>query len=289
MGEKLYRILQESHGKSGYLNQDFRLFHIKDQIEKEFEFHYHDFNKIVVFISGKVTYIIEGKTYYLKPWDILLVNHYDVHKPIVDASVPYERIIIWVKNDFITSYNSDRCDITSCFQKANDRSFSLIRLNPRLQKIIQNHLLMLEDSLHSQEFGAQLLANTHFLQLMVYLNRIFLGKQYEKDKQALRYDEKIQELLHYINTNLCGDLSADALAARCYLSKYHLMRKFKTETGMTLHSYITQKRLLAAKERIEKGAPILLAAQECGFCDYTTFSRAYKKQFGTSPREGRRA
>lgn len=288
MSENLYDILRKSHDKSGYLDQDFRLFHIKDQIEKEFEFHYHDFNKIVVFISGKVTYIIEGKTYYLKPWDILLVNRFDVHKPIVDASVPYERVIIWVKNDFITAYNSDVCDITSCFQKANDRSFSLIRLNPRLQKTVRDHLSMLEESLNSQEFGAQLLANTHFLQLMVYLNRIFLGKLYEKDNQALRYDEKIQELLHYINGNLCGDLSVDALAARSYLSKYHLMRKFKTETGMTLHSYITQKRLLAAKEKIEKGIPILVAARECGFWDYTTFSRAYKKQFGTSPGKNRR-
>ena len=48
-----------SSNKSGYLNKDFQLFHIKDKKNHEFEFHYHDFNKIIIFLSGKVTYLIE--------------------------------------------------------------------------------------------------------------------------------------------------------------------------------------------------------------------------------------
>lgn len=53
--------------KTGYLKEDFRLFHINDQTKKDFSYHYHDFHKIIVFISGKVTYHIEGKAYHLKP------------------------------------------------------------------------------------------------------------------------------------------------------------------------------------------------------------------------------
>lgn len=53
--------------KTGYLNEDFRLFHIKDQTKKEFAYHYHDFHKVVIFISGKVVYHIEGKAYQLSP------------------------------------------------------------------------------------------------------------------------------------------------------------------------------------------------------------------------------
>lgn len=272
-----------SNAKSGYLNQDFRLFHLKDQVDREFDFHYHEFSKIVVFISGNVTYIIEGKSYYLKPWDILLVNNYAVHKPIIDSTVPYERIVIWVKNDFITSHNSDVCDISSCFRKANDRSFSMIRLNAKLQHQIQDLLISLEDSLNSEEFGAALLANSQFIQLMVYLNRIFLGKQYIKDKKSVKYDEKIEKLLRYINDHLTADLSIDALSHEMYLSKYHLMRKFKDETGMTLHSYILQKRLMYARQMMDHGTPVMEAAQESGFCDYTTFSRAYKKMFHHAP------
>ena len=67
--------------KTGYLNEQFRLFHIKDQTSKEFAYHYHDFHKVVIFISGKAAYHIEGKTYQLNPWDILLVNRHAIRTP----------------------------------------------------------------------------------------------------------------------------------------------------------------------------------------------------------------
>lgn len=38
---------------------------------QEFEFHYHDFDKILIFLSGKVTYLIEGRSYELQPYDII--------------------------------------------------------------------------------------------------------------------------------------------------------------------------------------------------------------------------
>lgn len=77
--------------KTGYLDQEFRLFHIKDQTKRTFAYHYHDFHKVIIFLSGKAAYHIEGKSYYLKPWDILLVNRHAIHKPEIDFSVPYER------------------------------------------------------------------------------------------------------------------------------------------------------------------------------------------------------
>ena len=46
----------EENLRSGYLQQNFRLFHLKDKKEQQFDFHYHDFDKIVIFLSGKVTY-----------------------------------------------------------------------------------------------------------------------------------------------------------------------------------------------------------------------------------------
>ena len=57
----------QHHPKTGYLNENFQFFHLKDQVEQEFPFHYHDFHKIIIFLSGNVTYYNEGKTYRLKP------------------------------------------------------------------------------------------------------------------------------------------------------------------------------------------------------------------------------
>ena len=238
--------------KTGYLEQDFRLFHIKDQTKREFSYHYHDFHKVIIFLSGKAAYHIEGKSYYLKPWDILL--------------------------DDIKS-----TELLRCFQKAIDRSYNLIRLDSDTQEKLKQLLYELEAALKDEKFGSELLGSALFTQFMVYVNRIFLEKQYIYDARSYSSDSQIEELLRYINHNLTEDLSIETLARKYYLSKYHMMRKFKEETGYTIHNYIISKRLLLARTKISEGTPILKAAQLSGFSDYTTFSRAYKKQFGIAP------
>ena len=265
--------------KTGYLNEEFRLFHIKDQTQKEFTYHYHDFHKVVIFISGKAAYHIEGKTYQLNPWDILLVNRHAIHRPEIDSSVPYERFILWIQNDIPWQ------ELLKCFQKANDRSYNLVRLNPILQEKMKDILSELESSAQSDGYGKDLLIQSLFLQFMVYLNRIFLEKQYIFDKKSYTFDSQIASILQYINHNLKEDLSVETLAARYYVSKYHLMRKFKEETGYTLHNYIINKRLLMARTLISEGMPVTKAAKESGFAEYSTFSRAYRKQFKAAPSE----
>lgn len=265
--------------KTGYLDEQFRLFHLKDQTRKEFSYHYHDFHKVVIFISGKAAYHIEGKAYQLKPWDILLVNRHAIHRPEIDSSVPYERFILWIQNDIPWQ------ELLKCFQKANDRSYNLVRLNSALQEKMKDILFELENSAKSDEYGREILTQSLFLQFMVYLNRIFLEKQYIFDKKSYTFNSQIASILQYINHNLKEDLSIETLSARYYVSKYHLMRKFKQETGYTLHNYIVNKRLLMARTLISNGMPVTKAAQESGFAEYSTFSRAYRKQFKTNPSE----
>ena len=93
--------------KRGYLNQDFRIFHLVDEAQRDFTYHYHDFNKIVISIRGDVTYCIEGKSYDLAPYDMVLVNAGEVHRPIIHSSRTYERIIIYISPDFLQSYKQE--------------------------------------------------------------------------------------------------------------------------------------------------------------------------------------
>lgn len=268
-----------AYEKRGYLNHEFRLFHLRGQMDTPVAYHYHDFHKVVIFISGKAAYHIEGKSYHLKPWDILLVNRHAIHRPEIDPSVPYERFILWIQNDIPWQ------ELLKCFQKANDRSYNLIRLNSALQEKMKDILFELENSAKSDGYGKNILTQSLFLQFMVYLNRIFLEKQYIFDKKSYTFDSQIASILQYINHNLKEDLSVETLASRYYVSKYHLMRKFKEETGYTLHNYIVNKRLLMARTLISEGMPVTKAAQESGFAEYSTFSRAYRKQFKTTPSE----
>ena len=264
--------------KTGYLKEDFRLFHINDQTKKDFSYHYHDFHKIIVFISGKVTYHIEGKAYHLKPRDILLVSQGAIHKPEIDPSVPYERYIFLGFRDTLSCQ-----ELNTCFQKANDRSFNLVRADSALQERLKDLLPEIEQTLQNKHFGDTVLRNALFTQFMIYINRIFLRTSSSPDKKAYSSDTQVEQLLKYINRNLSENLSIDQLAERFFLSKYHMMRKFKNETGYTIHNYITSKRLLMARSLISQGIPVMKAALASGFRDYTTFVRAYKKQFGKAP------
>ena len=268
---------QYSLAKTGYLKEDFRLFHINDRTDREFEWHYHDFHKIIVFVSGKVTYHIEGKAYQLKPQDILLVSQGAIHKPEIDPSIPYERYIFWIRDDLSSP------ELNTCFQKANDRGFNLIRLDSVLQEKLKDLLPEIEHSLRDTQFGDSILSKALFAQFMVYINRIFLKSSSAPYQKSYSSDSQVEQLLKYINRNLSENLSIDHLAEKFFFSKYHMMRKFKKETGYTIHNYIISKRLLHARSLITQGTPVMKAAMQSGFQDYTAFVRAYKKQFGTVP------
>ncbi|MCI8991456.1 MAG: AraC family transcriptional regulator [Eubacterium sp.] len=281
--------MPEQKTASGYLHQDFRLFHLKDKKNITFPFHYHDFNKIIVFLSGNVTYLVEGKAYFLKPLDILLIGRHDIHKPIIDSQSAYERIVIWINNDFLKSDLSRQTDISKCFDTASSRSLNLIRLDAALQNKIRELLHTLEHSLQSEEYGSDILSHTYFLQLMVYLNRIFADPEYRLDTAASESNQQMDHILSYLNTHYTQELQVASLAEHFYLSPSYLMHKFKAVTGYTLHQYIIRKRLLSASKLIQSGTPVMKASAQCGFSDYSSFSRAFKKMFGCPPRDYFRA
>ena len=62
-----------------------------------------------------------------------------------------------------------------------------------------------------------------------------------------------------------------------------MMRRFRRETGYSIHGYVTEKRLLLAQRLLAQGASPSEVGAQVGYQDYSTFSRAYKKQFGRGP------
>ena len=273
--------------RSGYLNSDFRLFHLKDKTKKEFDYHYHEFNKIIIFLSGNVTYIIEGRTYHLKPYDILLVNNHDIHKPIIDSNSTYERIVIWADTNFVKEHSDDNCNLEECFKYAIKNDINLIRLKPDLQNELISLLTKLEASINSQEFGSRILSNAYLIEFLVYINRLILGNNniIEANECDSIYDNQINEILKYINANLHEPLTVDDIANRFYISRYYLMHRFKEQTGYTLHNYISQKRLILAKELLLNNESVMKVSEKCGFIDYSSFLRSFRKMYGTTPKD----
>ena len=275
-------------GKRGYLNENFRLFHLKDSRAQKLDYHYHEFDKLILLLNGKVTYVVEGVTYFLQPWDILLVQHNMIHRPIIDPTEPYERIVVWLGRDWLASRSDPGEALDTCFHTARERGFHLLRVDGNRRLQYMQTIQRLEEALVSREFGAARLADTLCQQVLIGVNRdILRDRTAQEQRDSYRVDPKMEEVLRYIGEHLEEDLSVDALANRFYLSRYYLMHRFKAVTGYTLHQYINQKRLLRAGELIRAGVPVMKAAEQAGFAEYSTFLRAFQNTFHMSPREFR--
>ncbi|HEX2924670.1 MAG TPA: AraC family transcriptional regulator [Ruminiclostridium sp.] len=270
--------------KRGYLEDDFKFFHLKDRNNIQFEHHYHDFNKIIIFILGDVIYNIEGKNYRLKPWDVLFVPANQVHKPVIAPEREYERIVIWINDTFLEEHGNRENDLLTCFNMARENKH-LVRLGTSSLNNIKAILGNLEKEIKNKQFGSGILANALFVQFMVYINRLYLKPDKHVEDIEVEFDEQIQKVIHFINANLAEDLSIAVLSEKFYINKYYLMHKFKANTGYSIHSYINNKRLQKSADLIKSGKTPSDAAGECGFNDYSSFVRIFSKLFGMSPRK----
>lgn len=271
-------------GKRGYLTEDYRLFHLRDSREVKLDYHYHEFDKIVLQLSGRVTYNIEGKSYLLQPMDILLVSRNLIHLPVIDTSEVYERMILWISRDFLARFSDGENDLAACFDRTAAQQFHLFR--PRGED--RSRYRALFDAIKtadSDDFAAKLLSDTCVLQLLIALNRDLLSAVAPVETSSYRFDPKMEEVTQYIRANLSADLSIEHLAGVFYLSRYHLMHRFKEVYGCTVQQYIRQKRLQQAAEQIRQGVPVMKASEDAGFGDYSVFLRAFRSAYGKSPRE----
>lgn len=275
--------MKDINNKVGYLNDNFKIFHIRDKKDIKFEYHHHDFSKIVILIDGDLTYYIEGKAYILKPWDILFVNKNEIHKPVVNSDKYYERIVIWLNPDFMAKYAQGNNDLLKCFEVAIKNNYNLLRLNMKSIEVIKNLIQDIQSCNNSNEFGSEILKESLFVQLMVLMNRLFLNSDKNRDIEDIQYDKTIEGVLNYINSNLENDLSIDTIASEFFISKYYLMRKFKNQIGSSIHNYVVQKRLILARSLISEGLSMSSVCSRCGFNDYSSFVRAFKKVYGVSP------
>ena len=90
-------------------------------------------------------------------------------------------------------------------------------------------------------------------------------------------------MLHYIGRHINETLTLDTIAERFFVSKYHLSHTFTREVGVSLHRYITMRRLLMARQLLATGMSAGQVSSTCGFSDYTSFYRAFKAEYGISP------
>jgi len=101
------------------------------------------------------------------------------------------------------------------------------------------------------------------------------------------FDNKkiIKDTLSFIGDSIEQNITLDILAKNCSLSKYHFLRVFKKELGLTPHSFIINERINRANILMQQGISISEAGQMVGFSDQSHFTRTFKKYFGYTPKK----
>lgn len=266
--------------KRGYLPENFRLFHLKTQREAKINYHYHEFCKLVMLVSGKGFYTVDGQRYLLQPGDTVVVGSRSVHCPEIESGSLYERIIIYISPEFLQRESSADCDLLDIF---SGQYGHVLRPMEAGSKKLFALAADLEKELSSGNYGREILSATALLRLLVQLGKYQRREDAQKPQPVNPENPRIQAILHYLDENLSEDLNIDALAEAFYVSKYHMMRQFRQETGLTIYNYLTQRRLLHARDLIEKGIRATEACYCSGFRSYSSFTRSYGKYFGTTP------
>jgi len=278
MKRKTHKYLTRQH----MLSTDYEVFHYLNNDISGINLHHHDFYECYLFISGDVTYLIEGKTYYLEPGDLILINSKELHQAIIRSKdVPYERIVLWINRSFLKELSTDETDLSLCFESLNRKN--VLRADFELQqniRLLLNKLISLE---RYKGIGYKLLYKAYISELLVHINNLATSGNIKLDLD-IKKSNLIDGIIEYINNHIEEDITVDELSECFYLSKFHLSREFKKHTGTTIHRYIIQKKLIEAKELILKGVPIISVYKQCGFGDYSNFFRSFKNEYGVTPK-----
>jgi len=263
--------------KRGYLLENYRLFHLKSPGGSNVDMHYHAFCKLLMLRAGQGSYYIDGQHYLLRPGDIVLIGSHMLHKPELDGAMPYERIILYISPDYLRQLSTPGCDLAALFSREDH----VLRLGRTGAEKLFSLAEELERELSAPGFGQEQLCDAQLIKLLVSLGRA--GRDPHQPSPRMPESRRVREIMDYLDQNLTEAIDMDSLAERFFVSKYHMMRSFRQETGSTIYAYLTQKRLMLARQRMESGMSAAEACYSSGWRSYSSFTRACGKYYGTTP------
>lgn len=267
------------------LTRDFELQYKRDTYLKDVELHHHDFYEIYFLLSGDVTYLIESKIIHVMPGDLLLIPPGELHQVIIRPEMSvYERYVLWVDPQFIQRLSSHDANLTAGLSAPGSFGSRQLRLEPEDRSRVVDLLNLVARESDSNRFGAELMRASLVTQLLVTINRLATHNGIRMYEDT-RTNRAVAQVMDYVNLHYAEPLSLDMLAERFFVSKYHLSHEFNRQVGTSVYHYIQKKRLLIARQLLAQGGKPSNVHSACGFGDYTGFYRAFKAEYGISPRE----
>ncbi|MBE7050636.1 MAG: helix-turn-helix domain-containing protein [Ruminococcaceae bacterium] len=248
-----------------------------DVTKYDFTLHSHDEYEIYMYLDGDTHYVVEGRNYSLEPNDIIIIRRGEMHRLYHKSNAPYSRIVLMVNPDFFVENKCQNYEkqflntsgsIGNKINAATVKSSGLFDAFERLRKY--------SNQFENYETPVCRALVTEILYIIDNIS------DFSPDDIP---NEQIRKAIKYINSNFTNDVSIEDIADYCYVSKYHLCRIFKESTGLTIHEFITRKRIQHIRELRLSGMNLTNAVLNSGFNNYSNFYRSYVKITGHSPKD----
>lgn len=283
--EAKIRTLEATDERQYMMNERYEVYEKQGAPLGALAFHYHSFYEIIYVLEGEYSSMIENQTYHMRKGDFLLIDCNVLHKYnyIEKKHDSSKRIILWITRQMLTTLSEGEMDLGDCFigQKSCAYHFPVY-----YEELLRGFLLKLAMSeiMDMELPGARPVLDRGYLTLFfVYLNALCGRKEYLSAGENLAADPLVEAVTEYIDLHITEPIPVEELARQVHMSKYYFLRRFKELTGMTVHTFVTNKRLIRACEELKEGVSVSEVCQSTGFGDYSSFLRNFKNAFGVAP------
>lgn len=277
--------LQTAFNTRQYMvSKNFEIYYYNDSHFSGVSSHSHNYYEFYFFLEGHIAMHINNEVITLTPGDVLLIPPGTPHYAAsLDYEIPYRRFVFWVAKEYYDQMIEFSSDYSYLMTQAACRGYYLFHYDLFDFNTLQGKVFQLIEDLHADRYGRDTMITLRVYELVLHLNRT----AYEMDHPNMSHEEQhlYQNLIQYIEDHLNEELTLDQIAGAFFLSKYHIAHVFKENLGLSVHQFITKKRLTMCRDAILGNTDISKAYLMYGFKDYSSFFRAFRKEYGISPKE----
>lgn len=245
--------------------------------------HNHDGYEIVLFLRGEVNIMIEPEIFKMKRGDMFFISPLVFHGLDLQDSSNYERIVINLQYEYLKKLGDDETDFSTLFQSAASPYMNhFVIPEDALPDFIET-AERLHDCMDSTAFGHAALAKALIIELMLKANG-YSSAERPQNKSSL-IPPLVSKIFDYIESNINDDLKISKMARDLHYSSDHLSRVFSEVTGDSLKHYINAKKMVLAQKILLQNYSPSDVCFMLGYNNYSSFSRRFSKQIGTSPKQ----
>lgn len=247
--------------------------------------HSHNFYEILFCHNAAETeYLVGAERYRLQKGDVIMIPPGISHRPLLpeQLSEPYRRDVLWISQELVDQLEH----FLPHDARLSAQDSRLLRTAGTRWEFIGDLFRQGVREYEGQETGWEEIVLGNTIKILVYLRRAV------QDRTAAplvaEKPELLDQALAYIEDHLAEKISLSDMAKHLWVSQSTVTQTFRNKMGVSFYRCVTQRRLIAAKSLIIEGVPMESVGQKVGYSDYSSFYRAFKQEFGISPRQFRK-